>query len=106
MPYFRYKNKQCYYEESETGNPLLFLHGNTVSSKMFTNVVHLYKEKHKIVLIDFLGHGRSQKIDRFSIDLWFDEAMQVVQFLDQIKYKKSKYYWQQRRSFGSIKCST
>lgn len=88
MPYFKYNSKQYYYEENGTGTSLLLLHGNTASSKMFTDVIDLYKEKYKIVLIDFLGHGQSQRIDKFSVDLWFDEAMQVIQFLEQMKYKK------------------
>lgn len=28
MPYFKYKNKSCYYEEIGSGKPLIFLHGD------------------------------------------------------------------------------
>lgn len=88
MSYFNYNNKQCFYQEIGNGTPLLFLHGNTASSKMFASVISFYKQKHKVVLIDFLGHGQSDMLDEFPIDLWFDEALQVIQFLDYKKYKK------------------
>ncbi len=40
MPYFKYKEKIIYYEESGTGDiPVIFLYGNTASSKMFSEIV-------------------------------------------------------------------
>ena len=58
MPYFKYKEKIIYYEESGTGDiPVIFLYGNTASSKMFSEIVSLYEKDFKIFMIDFLGHG-------------------------------------------------
>lgn len=88
MPYFMYKDKNVYYEEFGVGEPLLLLHGNTASSKMFESVIGFYQDTYKIVLIDFLGHGQSERIDKFPVDLWFDEAMQVIALLEELKYKR------------------
>jgi pimeloyl-ACP methyl ester carboxylesterase len=88
MPYFKYNDKSCYYEEHGKGMPLLFLHGNTASSKMFSDMVALFAKDYKVVLIDFVGHGKSERVERFSTDLWFDEALQVIAFLEQVQYKK------------------
>ncbi|MGJ0907301.1 alpha/beta fold hydrolase [Clostridium botulinum] len=88
MSYFNYNNKKCYYKEFGEGTPLLFLHGNTASSRMFDGIIDIYKENNKVVLIDFIGHGKSERLERFPIDLWFDEAMQVIAFLEQMKYGK------------------
>lgn len=87
MSYFIYHNKKCWYEEAGSGQPLLFLHGNTASSRMFAETEKLYRGKFKTILIDFLGHGRSDRLDTFQTDLWFDEAQQVIAFLDQTGYK-------------------
>ena len=38
MSYFRYEDKQIYYEESGEGTPLVLLHGNTACGKMFDPV--------------------------------------------------------------------
>ncbi|HGL6449167.1 TPA: alpha/beta fold hydrolase, partial [Clostridioides difficile] len=88
MAYFNYNDKQCYYNEIGDGTPLLFLHGNTASSKMFNDIINFYKDEYKVILIDFVGHGKSQMVDKFSADLWFDEAMQVICFLEAMNYKK------------------
>jgi len=86
MPFFNYKNKKVYYEEIGTGKPVLLLHGNTASSNMFLDVIESYTLNYKVILIDFLGHGKSDRLEEFPIDLWFDEAQQVISFLKEKKY--------------------
>ncbi len=49
---------------------------------MFNDIIDFYKDEYKVILIDFVGHGKSQMVDKFSADLWFDEAMQVICFLE------------------------
>lgn len=88
MSYFRYNDKNVYYEEKGNGTPLLLLHGNTASSKMFDSVVELYASNFKLLLIDFLGHGKSDRLDKFQDDFWYDEAMQAVELILQNNYKK------------------
>lgn len=62
MPYFTYQSKQIYYSEAGAGKPLLFLHGNTASSKMFEPLLPLYTDNFKVILIDFLGNDRSDRV--------------------------------------------
>ncbi len=81
MPYFTYKDKNVYYKETGEGAPLLFLHGNTASSNMFEELYREYLPEYRVVLIDFLGHGQSDRLERFPADLWFDEACQVITLL-------------------------
>ena len=66
----------------------MFLHGNTASSGMFLEIVNRYTDIFKVILIDFLGHGKSDRVKRFPADLWFDEAMQVIAFLKEKQYEK------------------
>ena len=89
MAYFKYKGSNIFYKEIGTGKPLLFLHGNTASSNMFLNVVEPYTRDYKVILFDFLGHGKSDRLETFSSDLWFEESMQVVEFLEQKKYQSA-----------------
>lgn len=88
MSFFNFRNKEIFYDEIGEGNPLLLLHGNTASSNMFSDVIKLYSSEYKVILIDFLGHGKSQRVKKFAEDLWFDEAEQVIAFLHHKKYKK------------------
>lgn len=88
MAYFKYKDKNVFYEEIGTGIPVVLLHGNSVSSKMFTGIIDLYWKDYKLILIDFLGHGKSDRLDQFSEDFWYDQAMQVIQLLTLKHYRK------------------
>lgn len=86
MSFFNYKNKRVYYEEIGEGKPILLLHGNTASSNMFLDLIESYTQEYKVILIDFLGHGKSDRLKEFPIDLWFDESQQVISFLKEKKY--------------------
>lgn len=88
MSYFDYNKKNIYYEEIGTGDTLILLHGNTMSSKMFLPVLDLYKNDYKVVLIDFLGHGNSDRVNVFESDFWYDEAKQVKKLIEYRKYEK------------------
>ena len=87
LSYFIFDNKKIYYEEKGEGTPLLILHGNTGSSNMFAGFVDRYSSDFNVVLIDFLGHGRSDRLSEFPTDLWFYEAQQVISFLREKDYK-------------------
>ena len=97
MSYFKYQGKNIYYEETGNGRPLLLLHGNTASSNMFYEITGKYAAHHKVILMDFLGHGRSDRLPEFPADLWFDEAMQVIEL---IKSRQYGNHWQQRGRTG------
>lgn len=43
MSYFTYYGKKIFYREVGEGKPVLFLHGNTASSKMFEFILPLYQ---------------------------------------------------------------
>ena len=88
MSFCRYKDKNFYYEELGQGTPLLLLHGNTASSKMFDGVLDFYKDDFKLILVDFLGHGKSDRLMEFPVDFWYDEAIQIIQLLEQNRYGK------------------
>lgn len=88
MTYFKYNGKNIYVEEVGNGPPLLLLHGNTASSKMFREIIDLYQDDFRLILMDFLGHGKSDRLDKFPVDFWYDEAMQAIALLDHHHYGK------------------
>ena len=65
MSFFIFDKKRMFYEEKGEGTPLLILHGNTSSSKMFSGFADRYCTDFMVVLIDFLGHGRSDRLSEF-----------------------------------------
>lgn len=88
MPFFKYVDRSIFYEEYGTGKPLVFLHGNTASSKMFELLMPLYAEKFRCILIDFLGNGQSDRVEHFSSDLWYDEALQAIALAEHLQCGK------------------
>lgn len=88
MSYFNYQSKKIYYKESGNGKPVVLLHGNTASSRMFELLLPLYEDKFHVILIDFLGHGRSDRLEEFPADLWMEEAKQTIALLEHLKFGK------------------
>ena len=88
MPFFKYVDRSIFYEEYGTGKPLVFLHGNTASSKMFELLMPLYAENFRCILIDFLGNGQSDRVEHFSSDLWYDEALQTIALAEHLRCGK------------------
>lgn len=88
MPYYEYNSKKIYYSETGTGFPTILLHGNTASSKMFTNIIPLFSSNFHVVLLDFAGNGSSERLDCFPTDLWYEEALQVIRLIEVRNYKK------------------
>ncbi|MCH1984117.1 alpha/beta hydrolase [Ruminococcus sp. OA3] len=88
MSYFNYQSKKIYYTETGSGKPVLFLHGNTASSRMFEFLLPLYEDKFHVILIDFLGHGRSDRVEEFPADLWMEEASQTIALMEHLKLGK------------------
>ena len=89
MAYFPYEGRSVFYEEFGQGSPVLFLHGNTASSRMFELLMPLYAEKFRCILLDFLGNGRSDRVERFSPDLWQEEARQTIALAEHLQCGKS-----------------
>ena len=90
MSYFRYEDKQIYYEESGEGSPLILLHGNTSCGKMFDPIVPVFAAKYRVIVPDFLGNGRSERIEKWPSDLWFDWTKQVKALCNNLGLKKVK----------------
>lgn len=89
MSYFTYQGMQIYYQEYGEGTPWVFLHGNTASSRMFEPLLPLYQSHGKIVFMDFLGNGRSERLSAFPPDIWADQGRQVVELCRRLGYGRA-----------------
>ena len=66
MSYFHYQSKKIYYKEIGSGKPLVMLHGDTASSRMFELLLPLYQEDFRVILMDFLGERTVRQNRMFS----------------------------------------
>ncbi|WP_340287336.1 haloalkane dehalogenase [Sulfitobacter pontiacus] len=60
--------KQMAYIEEGTGDPIVFLHGNPMSSYLWRNVMPHLAGKGRLIAPDLIGMGDSDKLDNFGPD--------------------------------------
>lgn len=85
MAFLEYQSKKIYYEVIGNGEPLIMLHGDTASSKMFEMLIPMYQQYFEVILIDFLGNGRSDRIERFPANLWVTQADQIIALIEHLQ---------------------
>lgn len=90
MSFFLYENRKIFYEQTGEGSPLLLLHGNTASSKMFMPILPILSTKYRIIIMDFLGCGQSERLTAWPVDLWYqwgEQAAALCKYLgiDEVK---------------------
>lgn len=81
------RHGKLYYEmHGDPGLPvLMLLHGNTASSAVFSAMVPGLTEKRRIILVDLLGHGRSERYQELPRHLWETNALAILQLLKELQ---------------------
>lgn len=87
MAYFTFENNKVHYEIIGKGRPLLLVHGNTASSRMFDEVIEKYTSHFKVILIDFPGHGKSDRLEQFNVDYWYFNALVCNALIDKLNLR-------------------
>jgi pimeloyl-ACP methyl ester carboxylesterase len=70
------------------GEPVVFVHGFATSSHLWGGVVPLMPPGHRLVVLDLLGHGRSDRPLRRPVDVRA-HAERVVELLDQLRIPRA-----------------
>ncbi len=74
--------KHIYYESYGQGEPLLLLHGYTLSSEAWKPYVEDYAKEYEVYLIDLTGHGKSDAFkENLSIRSVAEDLNALVQYL-------------------------
>ena len=72
MAYFVFGNKRIYYEEYGKGKPLVVLNGIMMSCGSWTEFVEPFSADNRLVLVDFLDQGKSDRMTEP-----YDQSIQV-----------------------------
>jgi pimeloyl-ACP methyl ester carboxylesterase len=70
------------------GEPVVFLHGFATSSHLWSDVVPLLPAGHRVVVLDLLGHGRSDRPLGRRVDV-LAHAGRVVHLLDELQIERA-----------------
>jgi pimeloyl-ACP methyl ester carboxylesterase len=66
------------------GNPVVFLHGFATSGHLWNDVVPLMPPGHRLVVLDLLGYGRSDRPGTRDLDIR-SHAARVLELLDELR---------------------
>ncbi len=89
MAYFTFTDKQVFYDIKGEGEPVLFLHGNTVSSKIFDNDIAFFSKKFMTIAFDYPGCGNSDRIDEYPENYWAYNAECGIALLEHLKIEQT-----------------
>ena len=81
MPYVKILDKNIYYREYGSGEPIVFLNGMMMSTSSWTPFAKIVSKDYKMITVDLLDQGRSDSCeDNYTIDT-------QVEFLNQFLKK-------------------
>lgn len=81
MPYSCYKNKKIFYRDEGKGQTILLLPGNTSSSSIHDAEIEFFSKQYRVICPDYLGYGKSDRVERFPVDFWWYNAEMCVQLM-------------------------
>ncbi len=78
-------DSRMHYVDEGEGDPILFLHGNPTSSYLWRNVMPHLRQQGRIIAVDLIGMGKSDKPD---IDYTYDDHIRYVEgFFDALNLR-------------------
>ena len=78
-------NSKMHYLEMGAGDPVLFVHGNPTSSYLWRNVLPYLQEQGRLIAIDLIGFGKSDKPE---IDYTYKDQIKYLEgFIKKLKLK-------------------
>lgn len=88
MSFYNHKGYNLYYKIIGKGKPLLILHGNTTSSLMLEEEANFYSKFFRVVIVDIIGHGRSDRLKEFPLDYWNENTKILKGLCEQLGINK------------------
>ena len=87
--YIQLDGQVLYYEVTGEGKPLIMLHGNGESHKIFDEAIEVLSSQYKVYAIDSRGQGQSATPSEFH---YIDMAYDVINFIESLNINKPILY--------------
>lgn len=87
--YIQLNGQVIYYEKSGEGSPVILIHGNGETHKIFQVLVSELSKKHTVYALDSRGHGLSGQTERFH---YADMAEDVAAFVHALDLVSPAFY--------------
>ncbi len=82
-------NTGLYYEKQGSGKPLILLHGNGESHKIFNKLADKLSRNFTVYLVDSRNHGESERTQDFSYNTMAED---IVSFINKLNLDKPAVY--------------
>ncbi len=83
-----YQDLKVSYTDVGEGEPVILLHGIPTWSFLYREVIPLLAQEHRVLAPDFLGHGYSDRRDRFDRSLRAQTAM-ILRLMDELGIERA-----------------
>lgn len=82
-------NIELYYEKYGTGKPIILIHGNQESHKIFDKLIEKLKSNYEVFAIDSRCHGQSENPKEISYNLMCDD---IIEFIKELNIERPILY--------------
>ena len=90
MPYTKANGLNVYYEEHGQGEPLILLHGGTVSQTYYSEQVATLQKQYRVITPDLRGHGKTDNpYKQFSYRAMSED---LASFIDVLRIKSPRVF--------------
>lgn len=76
---FTQSQPKIYYDKIGTGNPLILIHGNKETHKIFDKLIDALKDSFTIYAVDSRGHGQSDKVNEYHYADMADDVLRLIE---------------------------
>ena len=83
--YIQLNGQIIYYEKSGEGSPVILVHGNKETHKIFDVLIPELSKEHTVYALDSRGHGLSASVDTFHYADMAEDIIAFIQGLDLVK---------------------
>lgn len=85
MPYVNIDNRNIYYKEHGSGDPVVFLNGVMMSTNSWAHFIKIVSKNYRMITVDLLDQGRSDNGEEYTIAT---QTEILYEFLDRLGLKK------------------
>lgn len=80
MPHVKIKELDIFYSDQGEGQPILFVHGLGINSRIFEDQAEFFKPNYRVIRYDLRGHGESQSPETgYSYQDYADELRDLIE---------------------------
>ncbi|MCM1286003.1 MAG: alpha/beta hydrolase [Acetobacter sp.] len=76
---FTQSHPKIYYEKTGTGKPLILVHGNKETHKIFDKLIDELKDSFTIYALDSRGHGQSDRVNEYHYADMADDVLRLIE---------------------------